>query len=77
VGESEAEVEVEVDFVVAEEGSLARDVEVEAGGALLSLLVERDLRVKTDERRDLRVVFGGGESMLIMQLGGEGRSELI
>lgn len=52
--------------VVIEEVSLLRVDPDEEGGGLVSLVlvVGRDLRVKTEEMRELKVGFGVGDSIL-------------
>jgi hypothetical protein len=60
---------VDVDVVVVvviEEVSLLRVDPDEEGGGLVSLVlvVGRDLRVKTEEMRELKVGFGVGDSIL-------------
>jgi hypothetical protein len=56
---------VEVVLVVDVDGSLVRVVD-DGGGSFVSLLLARDLGRKTDERRDLRVVFGSGAVVAIL-----------
>ncbi len=60
---------VEVVLVVDVEGSFVRVEDV--GGTLVSLLLVRDLRRKTEERRDLRVGLRSGVVVAILSSTGD------
>jgi hypothetical protein len=64
VVEAERGLEVVVEAERGLEVVVVEGERVDIGGGLVSFVVERDLRVNTEEMRDLSVGFGVGDSIL-------------